>query len=386
MKLNFFEILGRVFLCLLIAALMFLALDKISLRILRHRRSIVEQSFAARDIRRPRPYIMFKGAPYGKAWKKSSPKTGIQDNVLNELGYPGDVPVMPKPAGEYRVIVLGGSTAFMGNPPIPRLIQYQFEKKQCPAVKVYNFSVVSSVTSMELARLVYEAVNYSPDLIISYSGFNDIDEPFVADPRPGYPFNYFVYESNPILDSEVRDYPLIPLIAYGSNLLRVFFPGYFLNHFADLDSLRRQAGYQTPEWRQAIADNYIENMRKSYQISRAFGAEFLAFFQPALYFKEQVTAEEQPHIEAERRDSARELRQLILDKARDTRMTDQGYFINLSDFFAGYPGTVFVDRVHLDYQYRPDVAVEIYQHILKFLPTDRNADFLSPVCRGQSGP
>ena len=44
MKLNFFEILGRVFLGLLIAALMFLALDQISLRILRHRRSIDRKS------------------------------------------------------------------------------------------------------------------------------------------------------------------------------------------------------------------------------------------------------------------------------------------------------------------------------------------------------
>ncbi len=63
---------------------------------------------------------------------------------------------------------------------------------------------------MELARLVFEALAYQPDLIVSYSGANDIILPLSADPRPGYPFNFMIREYNPLLD---KDYPLATLTA-----------------------------------------------------------------------------------------------------------------------------------------------------------------------------
>lgn len=377
---NLSKFLGNAFIILILSFVTVAALDKISIKLLHHKKPFAEKTFSVSDIRKPTPYTMFKGARNAKAWKKFSSKTGLQDNILNELGYPGDVPEMPKPKNEYRIIVLGGSAVFMGFPPIPRLIQYQFEKNQCSEVKVYNFSVVSSVTSMELARLVHEVVNYAPDLIISYSGFNDIDEPFVADPRPGYPFNYFISESNPILDSNIRDYPLIPLIAYGSNLMRHFFPSYFLHKFINLDSLRKEAGYQTMEWKQAISNIYIENIVKSHKISNAFGAKFMAFFQPSLYFKDFITKTEKNYIDSNRMNSALELREMILKEAQNIKIKKDFYFSDLSNFFDNHSESVFVDRVHLKDQYRPEVAKEVYNHILKFTQTNNDISALNPAC------
>ena len=386
MKKNDFNIrdfFANIFLVLISSAVAFAIIDRVSIPFLNHRKPSIEKTFSVQDIRRPSPYIMFKGAPQAKAWKLFSPTKGLQDKILNKMGYPGEAPKMPKPVHEYRIMVLGGSSVFMGNPPIPRLIQYQFEKNQCDDVKVYNFGVVSSVTSMELARLIYEVVDYAPDLVVSYSGFNDMDEPFVADPRPGYPFNYFIYESNPILDSDIREYPLLPLVAYGSNLMRNFFPNYFLGEFADIDSLRKKTDYGTLEWREKIADIYIENLVKSHKISDAFDAQFMAFFQPSLYFKDTLSPEEKSHLNTDRMNSTLALRQIIRNKMSKIKAKEEIYYVDLTDFFDSHPETVFSDRIHLTYQYRPVIAEEIYEYILRYLKNNNDSYGLSAACIGE---
>jgi hypothetical protein len=380
-KFDFEKMLGRIFIVLLATSLTLIVADRLSINLLRFKKTSVEAEFSARNIRNPEPYIMFKGSPHAKAWKLYSPQTGYRDNILNELGYPGEAPKMPKPKNEYRVIVLGGSAVFMGNPAIPRLIQYQFEKKGCPDVKVYNFGVVSSVSSMELARLIFDAVNYAPDLIISFSGFNDIDQPFVADPRPGYPLNFFIYESNPVLESDIRKYPLFPLLAYGSNLLRYFCPAYFSKRFTDLETIKKNAGYGSTAWRERIATTYIDNLIKSQKITRAFGADFLAFFQPSLYFKDVLSEEEKPLLETSRRENSLELREMIRKKAQKAVNEEGLRFIDLSDHYDSYHETVFKDRVHLQYLYQPDIATAVYQHILIFFTDTPPAALTAPSCR-----
>ena len=379
-KFRFEKLFSNVFIFLFSAFIALIIIDKLSIKFLNHRKSRVEKQYSVQDIRSLKPYIAFKGAPFAKAWKHYSRKAGYTDNILNELGYPGISPKIPKPDNEYRIIVLGGSAAFMGNPPIPRLIQYQFEKNNCFDVKVYNFAVVSSVTSMELARLVFEVVNYTPDLIISYSGFNDIDEPFEADPRPGYPFNYFIYESNPIIDSDIRQYPLIPLMAYSSNLMRNFYPSYFLKSFTNIDKLRAEVDYDTGHWRQKIANIYVENMLKSQKISKAFGSEFIAFFQPSLYFKDFVNSGENKYLTIERMNNSLKIRKMILKSAKKAKEYKELNFVDLSDFFDNNHNLVFKDRVHVQYQFRPDIAIEVYKHILKLIRKNNPKNISNPLC------
>jgi len=364
---DFERLFGRIALVLISIILALIVADKVSIQFLRPKKFLLENQFSVRDIRRPQPYLMFKGAPFGKAWKIKYIKTGLGDRILNELGYPGEAPCMPKPANEYRVIVLGGSSVFMGYPALPRLIQYEFEKAGCPDVKVYNFAVVSSVSGMELARLVFEAVNYAPDLIISYSGFNDIDQPFVADPRPGYPYNFFIYEENPILESEIRDYPLAPLMAYSSNLARYFGHAYFLKKFIDLEELRQSCDYGSPQWRQAIVDTYVDNIVKSQKIAHAFGADFIAFLQPCLYFKTSATPREQKHLDPKRMSHAVQSREMIVRGMQKAAASQSLHFVDLSGLFSGHNETVFIDRVHIRYLYRPQVAKKIYHYLLRFL-------------------
>ena len=94
-KLNFEKILRTGIYITLISIGLFILCDKISIKLLKKGKSEAEKAFSLQDVRKPYPYIMFKGAPFAKAWKHHSPKSGITDNILNELGYPGNPPPMP---------------------------------------------------------------------------------------------------------------------------------------------------------------------------------------------------------------------------------------------------------------------------------------------------
>lgn len=107
--------------------------------------------------RHPRPYIMFKGLEDGVI--------NVQ-KTYNHLGYLGRSPLPLKAAGSYRIFILGGSTVWEGNPTIPDLLQKEFIRNGYPQVEVFNYGVMSSNSSMELARLVFEVLDFRPDLVV----------------------------------------------------------------------------------------------------------------------------------------------------------------------------------------------------------------------------
>jgi len=189
-------ILGRIFLVILVTSVSFLAVDFLSRKWISSR-SAFEEMFPVNIDRYPKPYVMFGGKPNA--------------NLYNQMCYRGDFPVSPKPADEYRVFMLGGSTVLNGSSPLPALLENKFSQHGLSYVKVYNFGVVASVSNMEIARIVIEISELQPDLIIMYNGGNDIIMPWYYEPRPGYPCNFIAYEANPILESDVNKYPNLPL-------------------------------------------------------------------------------------------------------------------------------------------------------------------------------
>lgn len=292
---------------------------------------------------------MFSGRPFARD--------------LNELGYPGKSPTTPKPPGEYRVCMLGGSTVVVGNPPIAQLLEQMFHDAGMHNVRVYNFGVISSVSGMEVAKIVFEIADLSADLILMYNGGNDILAPYSWDPRPGYPFNFVAYEGNPLLESTPADYPGLTLLAYESVLMRRLFPSYFLNRFVDLDRVRHTSGYQTDKWKRQIADTYVANVFKAHHVSTAFKAEFIAFFQPLLYFKETLTDEEAVWAGPEQADYAKQLRGLILERIAQIRETNKIRVVDLSGIFAGDKRSLFTDVIHTRQIAMPEVAQGIFEGI-----------------------
>ncbi len=318
-------------------------------------RSALERKFPVENTRKPTPYTMFTGLPGGK----------IKSGALNDMGYRGPAPSVPKADGEIRIFMLGGSTVFNGEPPISALLQEKFHESGHAEVAVYNFGVLSSVSGMELSRIIHEIADLAPDLILMYNGANDLMHPFFWDPRPGYPFNFIVYENHPLLESNVRTYPTLPLLAYGSTMLRMVGSRYFLDRFVPQAEERRRAGYASEPWREAIVKIYVNNLSKAARVAEAFDSDFLAFFQPMLFFKDELTEEEKAlSYEPELGLHCNELREKFRTQVGRLPEEVGSRIVDLSDVYDQYPSRVFVDLAHTTQESKSRMTDVIYRHLM----------------------
>ena len=347
--------LGRVFLAILSLTITFIVVEEVS-RLFLTTRSPVEQEFPeTNEMRHPKPYVMFGALPHRRG--------------LNAIGYRGNLPVIPKKPGEFRIFMLGGSTVLLGNPPIADWLEDEFETAGSPNVKVYNYGVLSSVSGMELTRIVHEISDLEPDLVIMYNGGNDIIVPWESDPRPGYPFNFAVLESNPLIESTPKSYPAFATFAYGSNLFRYFLRNYFEEQFIHLNQLRKQTRWKSEGWREKIADKYVSNVIKAGKISAAFGAEFIVFFQPMMYFKKHLSADEEAYFNKpgmrERGEYAQYMRTRILLKLENVSKTNSLNWLDLSQIYAHKHERIFNDEIHTTDPAKETIAQAMYEQINK---------------------
>ncbi|MBN2138814.1 MAG: hypothetical protein JW720_13480 [Sedimentisphaerales bacterium] len=346
---------GRFFIRLLMIILPILVIDYASRFFVSGHRSKIERKFPVEVVRHPKPYVMFGGVADGIL---------PEGEKLNNLGYRGKSPTEAKSLDEFRIFVLGGSTVFNGEPPISVLLEELFAENGDGNVQVYNFGVVSSVSGMELARIVFEIAEFGPDLIIMYNGSNDVLLPVTCDPRPGYPFNFLVYENNPVLESDVRSYPGLSLSLYGSNLARLFFADYFAGKFVPLDAERKNSAWESEGWKKAIARDYVANVVRAGKVADAFDSRFLGFFQPMVYYKDSLAPEEQTDsFRPGRKQHSMEVRELIRSEISLLPEEDKALLIDLSDVFDETTEQVFLDYTHTN-QLGKMIIVEAIYHCI----------------------
>jgi hypothetical protein len=205
-----------------------------------------------------------------------------------------------------------------------------------------------------------------------YNGANDILHPLGGDGRPGFPFNFVVWEANPLLESDIERYPTLAMTAFGSNLLRYYFPNYFRQTFETAAAARRVPGLEprSEQWKAAISRTYVENLVKAAAVSRGFGAEFLGFLQPMLAYKSPISAQEAalaatltPGV----RDHSLEMRQRI---QRDIAIIAQPARVPVFDLSAAYDGiadTVYMDEIHTRQDAKPRIAGLIHAELRQAL-------------------
>lgn len=274
-------------------------------------------------------------------------------------------PAGPKPAGEFRVVMLGGSTVALGEPPIPDLLEKALHRRGLSRVRVYNCGTASQNSGQQLARLLFDVVDAAPDLVVAYDGGNDATDPFLYDPRPGYPMNFIAYEKNPLFIRKASHYPLLALVLFSSQALRDLMPLYFSERLLQLGRQRRLAGYGNPQWRSLIARVYVEHHRKAEVIARAFGAGYIVFFQPVLFYKEPIAPIERydyppafkEHTLAVRAEMRREF--AAIPKGAAPRIID------MSDEFHGVAEKVYLDYIHTVQPAKEAVAESIAARLVE---------------------
>lgn len=277
------------------------------------------------------------------------------------MGYRGNLPSIDKQNDEIRIFIVGGSSVFNGQPPIAELIENEFRKYSHENINVYNWGVVSSVSGMELTRIIFEISDFHPDLIILYNGANDMTHPLYWDPRPGYPFNFIVYENNVLLNFDKETD--ISFFAYKSNLLRMLFRKYFRNKLVDLYQARQEVNYNTEMWQNEIAEIYVTNIQKANLVSHSVGSELIVFFQPMIFFKDPLHELEEKIIDSLSYKHHLIIREKIFNLIEKTNSDENIQFFDLSDFYDNYPNQIFTDIVHTNQTAKEAISKQIYTYL-----------------------
>jgi lysophospholipase L1-like esterase len=220
---------------------------------------------------------MFSGAP------------GALDH--NELGYRGELPSREKPAGEFRVLVIGGSAVYglgPANLTIPHQLQELAQQSGRPQLRAHNWGVASQVSGQELVTLALRAPRYAPDLVVLYGGGNDVSGAYSYDPRPGYPFNFVLQErAVDVFQEGLMDVAVAGVLTQ-SDLLRVLFGAELSDTVARLPPIRRKVGYGTARWEEEVAHSYLDNAESACRLGRGLGFRVAVLLQPIVYFTPQA--------------------------------------------------------------------------------------------------
>ncbi|HEY0079679.1 MAG TPA: hypothetical protein VGB73_13780 [Pyrinomonadaceae bacterium] len=320
----------------------------------------------------PLPYVVFGGEPNAEIPGK--------DERLNTLGFRGTLPPAEK-RDEFRIIMLGGSTVYLGFPlerSLPARLEALFHADGHGNVKVYNWGLPAYVSGQELTLLAHTVLDYKPDLVVVYDGANDIIFPYLVDPRPGYPYRWIVHEAGleAVRRSRSGMLPTLPTLAglirasrfltftltlFGNNRLDVLERDFVARQ---TEPLKAKVGFGTDAWRQKIASVFVGNRAKMCAIARGAGFRVALFLQPSLPLKHPLVGKELTLTYSQEEQSS--FRQIYgdvrqrLKEAGSFNPADACYSFDLSDIFLDYEREVYGDIVHLNDDGNARVASFIY--------------------------
>jgi len=118
--------------------------------------------------------LEFKFEPY----LEYLPNQEFETVNINSHGTRGSDFEIPKPEDTFRIIVIGGSTVFgsgtTDETTIPGLLEQKFNQDTFgKKIEVINGGLSGSFSTTEIHRINTKYVNFEPDLLIIYGGWND---------------------------------------------------------------------------------------------------------------------------------------------------------------------------------------------------------------------
>ena len=286
--------------------------------------SVSEEKFE----RSPSPYDMFSGKP------------SYKDH--NNLGFRGNA-FLNNDKNTYQIAFFGGSTGYNGNPPIPNLIENNLN--EIINVKSYNFSSVSSNHNQHIHRLLkHSDINF--DLVIFYGGYNETIQSFLYDPRPGYPFNYWIRN-----ELSRAKYILLKYSAIYAEYEKQ------TGDVTNLKKIKDNINFPKDVWYDRLFENYFTTIDKAKRLSEKFirgnnckSTKFVAFYQPISL---KLSNENEKKI--------------IFETKKRLKIQN-----NLIDFSKVIDESFFLDSVHVNQEAKKIIANEISKYIKKNLLVDCN--------------
>lgn len=294
-----------------------------------------------------KPYLLWRTVP-GKV---------TEFYKINSRGLRGHEFSKHKESGVYRIVMVGGSAAWgWGASSNETTIEGYLERylndiQNVKQIEVLNFAQSGYTSSQEII-LWREILEYDPDLIIHYTGFNDIYIGFLG-LSPGW------------------NYPEIQEGVLSEDMFSVFFKAFRLKLKAILNAtqgfMESFRLYSSIEYRlklifesknktrvafsnsSDIADIFSENMYFSTKVAESYDASILIFLQPVLLIDKKPLTDWENALLTDYESSypGRSSYYLSTYDLMVQKLKERGViFVDGSSVFGGVNANIYLDTVH----------------------------------------
>ncbi len=318
------------------------------------------------------PLVFYKGYSTEKI-------AGVTKYKINSKGFRGEEFSKIKPPGKIRIIFLGGSSMFnLGWEDDSTTIVKELGKKD-NIIEVLNCGIPGYTSSQELALLIHEMIDYNPDIVISLTGWNDINWGIITENYQGLSPLY-----NELDDSLERfisnDQKIFQNIILGfinllnkSNIFRQVSIKLknkkLIQREKEMDL--KYSKENIDKKAETIIQYFVNNCYKMKKISSSFSFKYIVFLQPTVVMKEtpskleiKITQDKDWSIYYS---NAKYLYSSYFGKIKEKLNNKEIMFvdINKDPRFIYSNKTLFIDDTHTNKQGNQIIAEIIYQTLLE---------------------
>lgn len=276
------------------------------------------------------PYVMF------------AEPTVAEGGRTNRQGFFGPELVVPKPAGELRIAMLGGSVVWAGKDyaSIATHLERKLrERASGRSLRVVNFGRQSYVSMQELILLQRNVLPLDVDVVIVFDGFNDMGVPYRSEPLGvGYPFLFSSLKR--LTEMTVGQAALHHLVRdLRSHSAAVTFATEKL-------ALRRKAVQHAAYDIGAVCAEYERNLYQMGVLAREYGARVLIATQPFVGTKPSRTEREDGYYPAEERERLRGYYARMITAAARAAARSGAQYADTTNIFDAVKDEIFEDATH----------------------------------------
>jgi lysophospholipase L1-like esterase len=333
------------------------------------------------------PYTIYKNCPNQK----------IDEEGINSKGFRGSEVsnVLDK---RKRIIVVGGSAAMGTGIATNETFEAMMEGLN-PHYEVINAGVVGFLSGQELAYTVTELVDYHPQIIIAFDGWNDLHEQWYHSAwfsgnkekdEIGFNNNFFCLQiEKKLIDNYKTETSLFQsfgrffntVVAKSILLSRLRIKvARAMQHFTLAKDSRGKNKAMEPSVSAAyfteIVNTYTNNLRKMNDFCKSQGIKFAVVFQPELGCKANRTAEEQTMLTNYAFGSKNysqefpALYRRFMESSKDILKKHEVEYVDINEtyIFSSSSKTLFTDAVHTSKNGNQIIAEIINAYLAKILP------------------
>ena len=198
---------------------------------------------------------------------------------INEHGFRGESIDLVKPADEYRIIMVGGSTTFgLGSTAdehtIPAYLESILNEKFEKNIQVINAGVIAAAARSEVYYIENSLIKFDPDLIIIFDGYNDS-------------FNINLSDINPD-DEYVSNINISPLELFVKDNLQIFATPKVIFQYT-YDYFQSQS--LTDDVMHKNTEKWVERWNKTCKLANEKNFELFVIVQPMLGTSDRTLSE-----------------------------------------------------------------------------------------------